>query len=106
MVVRRESIACASNCLYVVLYAEFSQRLAQSAHVNVNRPLLNVNIRAPDPVKQLISTIDAVGMCHEVLQQPILSWAQVNFLAANGDSVCGRINDNIADFGRVTIGRP
>src|SRR6202022_4038733 len=72
----RESIARSSNRLYEAIVPEFFERLAQTSNVHVDGALFHVDVATPDPVKELITGVNPLGVCHEELEHAVLSGAQ------------------------------
>src|SRR5688572_29590867 len=69
---RGEAITRSSHCLDETIVAEVLERLAQAADVDVDRPLLDVDVAAPDAVEQLVTRVHPLRVCHEELEHAVL----------------------------------
>src|SRR3569833_2176155 len=57
-------------------------RLAQAADVHVDRALVDIDIRTPDAVEQLLAREYAAGPLHEEFEQAIFGRPEIDGLAA------------------------
>jgi len=64
-----------------------NQRLAQSAHVHVDRAPVDIGIAPPHAVEQLLARQHAAGVLHEEGQQAELGRPQAHLTLAAGDAV-------------------
>ena len=69
---------------------------AQAADVDVDGAGLDVDVRAPDRVEQLLAREHAAGVLHEVVEQAKLGGAQVHVLAGALHPVGGAVDDDVA----------
>jgi hypothetical protein len=88
---RGEAVAGAAHGLHHLLQAARLERLAQAADVHVDGALLDVVVAAPHVVEQLRARVDAVGVRHEEMQQPVLGGADVHRLVAGVHAVRGAV---------------
>ena len=72
------------------------QRLAQAADVHVDRAGLDIDVRAPDRVEQLLAAEHPAGVLHQIVEQAELGRAQVHLLAAAAHPVGDPVDDDVA----------
>src|SRR4029453_13366727 len=61
-----------------VLLAAGIEQFAQTADMDVDGALVDIDVAAPDAVEQLLAAEDAAGMLQEKLQQAILGRAEID----------------------------
>jgi len=72
--------------------------LAQPAYVNVDGPLLDKDVIAPDFVEQLGAAVDALRMGHEEMQHPELGRTPVDVATGGADAMRDRIELEVRDL--------
>jgi hypothetical protein len=65
------------------------ERLPQPAHVHVDGPALDEDVRPPHRIEQLLAREHAARMLHQVAQQAEFGRAQMHRRVAPRDPVCG-----------------
>ena len=74
-----KAVADTAHRLHQCVLQKRFQCLAQAAHVHVYGSFLHVDVGAPHAIKQLRTTVYAVRMCHQELQQPVFGRSEANF---------------------------
>ena len=74
--------------------------------MHVYRALFHIDIRTPYPIEQLRAAVNAVGMCHQEVQQAVLGGTESNIVAVRRNTVAGRIEFECARRNDLVIGRP
>src|ERR1700736_5598324 len=95
---RRKSIARSAHGLNETIVAESLKRLAQPPDVNIDRALLHVDISAPDPVEQLVATIDALRVRHKELQHAVFGRPKPYRLSSDQHPMAGLIQRQALDL--------
>ncbi len=73
--------------------------------MHVDRALLDVYVRSPDPVEQLRTTVHTVRVCHQELEQSVLGRPEPYFIAIGADPMAGRIQRKHARAHRLVVVR-
>src|ERR1700734_1512358 len=94
---RRKAIAGPAHGLYQPIIAVVVECLAQTPDMHVDRALLDVHIATPDPVEQLFTAIDPLGVRHEEFQQAILGRTERDGALADHDAMPGAIQSQLID---------
>src|SRR3974390_757472 len=81
-------------------------RLAEPSYMDINRPLIDVNIRAPDAIEQLFAREDPPRSFHEEFEQAVFRRPQIDRTAIARDALLFAIEFDVADaqYGRDTLG--
>ena len=77
------------------------QRGAQTANMNVHRPLLDKDMITPNLIKQLGATMDALGVRHEEMQHAKFCWSKLKRLAIAENTMGNRINAQAFDVDAI-----
>src|SRR5258708_22392494 len=83
------------------------ERLAQAPYVHIDGARLDIDLRTPDRVQELLAAEHAAGMLEEVPEQPEFGRAQMDVAAAALHTVRGQVHHHIGivhdlGFDRVT----
>ncbi len=72
------------------------QRLAKTPDMHVDGAGLDIDVRAPDRVQQLLAAEHPAGMLDQVVEQAEFGRPQVDFLAVAADAVGDAVDDDVA----------
>ncbi len=73
----REPIAETAHGLNVGFVALVAQDFSQPLHVDIDGPLIDVDVTAPHLIEQLVSIECLAGVRHEEFEQPVLNAPQI-----------------------------
>src|SRR5690242_1705100 len=92
-----ERITGGSDGANRVAFASGIERLAQPSDMHIDGACLDVNVRAPDCIKQLLAAEDTPRMLDQVVQQLELSRTEMNVLTGTPHAMRGTVHLDIAN---------
>jgi hypothetical protein len=77
------------------------ERTAQATDVHIDGASLDVDIRTPDRIEQLLAREDAAGVLHEVFEQAEFRRPEMDLFTRALHPVCGAVDRDVADHDLV-----
>src|SRR3982751_5955975 len=82
-----ERIPCPADGADRVGFAAAVDGLAQPADMHIHGALVDIDVVAPHAVEQLLARIDTAGVAHQIFEQPVFGWTQVQIAAGAADAM-------------------
>ena len=86
------SISRRTHCAHQTIAVIPVDRLAQTAHVNVDGSFINFAVQTPNRINQLLARVNPALPFHQMAQQAEFGRAKVQNLAITANAVCGRVH--------------
>src|SRR6185503_11868570 len=65
--------------------------------MNVDGAGFDIDVGAPHGIEQLLAGEDAAGVLHQLVEEPVLCWPEMNVAIAASDAVGAAVNRDLAD---------
>ena len=100
---RRKPVARSAHGANELVLTERRERDAKPADVDIDRALFDIDVTAPHAIEKLRAAVNAIGMQHEELEEPIFGRPERDLGFAYGDLMASRIELEPADFDGLAV---
>ena len=69
--------------------------------MHVHRAAFDIEVRAPDGIEQLLARKHAPRTLHQLIEQPVFSWAEMNVAVSPPYAMVGAIKTDLTDRYRI-----